>query len=68
MRDSAVIKKAMAAKDGDKFRRLFVDGDTSDYNCDDSAADMALCSLLRFWCGDDPVQIDGLFRESELYR
>jgi hypothetical protein len=68
MPDRAIIQKAIAAKNGDKFKRLFVDGDTSEYAGDDSAADMALCDMLRYWCGEDPVQIDGLFRESDLYR
>ena len=63
-----IIRKAVAAKDGDKFSRLFFDGDTSEYGGDDSSADMALCSILSFWCGDDAVQIDGVFRESKLYR
>lgn len=63
-----IIQKAIAAKDGDKFKRLFFDGDTSEYGGDDSSADMALCNILRFWCGDEPAQIDGLFRQSQLYR
>jgi putative DNA primase/helicase len=68
LRDSDVIRKASGAKNGDKFMRLFVDGDTSDYNGDDSAADMALCGLLRFWCGGDATQIDRIFRRSALFR
>jgi primase-polymerase (primpol)-like protein len=68
MSDRAIIKKALAAADGDKFARLFYNGDTSDYGEDDSRADAALCSLLRFWVGDDPVRIDSLFRQSQLMR
>lgn len=67
LEDSDVIRKATAAKNGDKFKRLF-DGDLSDYGGDDSAADLALCDMLRFWCGDDSIQIDSIFRESQLMR
>jgi primase-polymerase (primpol)-like protein len=63
-----VIKKASEAKNGEKFKRLFFDGDISDYGGDDSSADMALCDMLAFWCGNDPIQIDSVFRESQLMR
>jgi putative DNA primase/helicase len=64
-RDSDVIKKATAASD--KFRRLFYDGDTSDYSSQ-SEADLALCGLLRRSCGGDRTQTDRIFRRSALYR
>jgi len=66
--DGDVIKKASLAKNGGKFRRLFFDGDKSDYTDDDSRADLALCGLLRFWCRDDRSQIDRIFRRSALFR
>lgn len=68
MSDGEIIKKAIAAKNGDKFARLFYDGDVSDYGGDDSSADLALCDRLAFWCANDPGQIDSLFRQSQLMR
>ncbi len=65
--DSALIDKAMGAKNGQLFRALW-NGDTSAHNGDDSAADLALCSLLMFWTGNDPARTDRLFRRSGLYR
>jgi len=35
---------------------------------DDSAADLALCSMLAFWTNNDELRIDSLFRQSGLYR
>ena len=64
--DDELLDKAFAAKNGDKLKALF-DGDTSGHNDDDSAADLALCSMLAFWA-DDEAQIDRLFRRSGLMR
>lgn len=33
-----------------------------------SEADLALCTILAFWCNYDPDQIDRIFRTSDLYR
>jgi putative DNA primase/helicase len=61
----------MRAANGEKFSRLW-SGDTSAYatanNDGHSEADLALCSLLAFWCGPDEVRIDRLFRQSGLCR
>lgn len=65
--DDEIIERAHRAKNGDKFARLW-DGDTTDYGGDDSRADLALCSLLAFWCGPDADRIDRLFRRSGLMR
>lgn len=65
--DERLIKKALAAKNGDKFKRLFEDGDTSDYKGDDSASDLALCMRLAFWT-QVAAQIDRIFRRSKLMR
>jgi len=64
--DAELIEKARQATNGDKFARLWA-GDTSDYGGDDSAADLALCDLLRFWTGDRS-RTDRLFRQSGLMR
>jgi putative DNA primase/helicase len=69
--DAELVNRAMSAANGEKFSRLWA-GDTSWYatasNEGRSEADLALCSLLAFWCGPDEERIDRLFRESGLYR
>lgn len=67
MSDPALIEKAMSAANAGKFRRLW-NGNTGDYDGDDSAADMALCCMLVFWTQRDPARIDRMFRESGLMR
>ena len=52
---------------GHKIRRLY-DGDISDYNGDDSSADLALCDHLAYYTNNDESRIDRMFRESRLYR
>ena len=64
--DAAIIEKASAASNGDKFSRLF-DGDTAGYP-GPSEADAALCAILAFWCGRYVSRIDALFRKSKLMR
>lgn len=65
--DATLLAKARAAKNGAKFDRLW-SGDTSDYDGDDSAADLALCNLLAFWTDGNADRIDRLFRQSGLMR
>lgn len=65
--DDALIAKACSATHGDRFRRLF-DGDVSGHGDDRSAADMALCNQLAFWCGKDKARMDRIFRRSALFR
>jgi hypothetical protein len=60
--DDKLLERALAARNGDKLRRLF-DGDTSLYDGDESRADAALVGALAFWSGD-PVQVDRIFRRS----
>lgn len=57
---SSIIKNLRKQKNGSKFKKLFDDGDISDYGGDDSAADCALCSLIAFRTGDDPELIDAI--------
>jgi putative DNA primase/helicase len=64
--DEEVIAKASAAKNGEKFRRLW-DGDITGYNSQ-SEADAALVATLAFWCSGDKAQMDRLFRQSGLMR
>lgn len=70
--DKVLIEKAITAKNGDKFRKLW-EGDISDYHHengtpDQSRADLALCSYLAFWTQRDEGRISRLFRQSGLYR
>lgn len=64
--DNAVIDKAVNARDGAKFQRLY-SGDFSDFKSR-SEADLSLCSTLAFWCNRDEAQIDRIFRSSALMR
>jgi hypothetical protein len=64
--DDELIQKAKRAKNGEQFSRLWA-GDITGYPSQ-SEADLALCSSLAFWCGNEPERIDGLFRQSGLYR
>jgi primase-polymerase (primpol)-like protein len=64
--DSELIRRASAAKNGEKFQRLW-QGKTTGY-ASQSEADMALCCLLAFWTGGDTKRMDSLFRQSGLMR
>lgn len=64
--DTDVIEKSSRAKNGEKFKALW-SGDIS-LCASHSEADLALCSILAFYCGKDVEQIDRLFRQSSLYR
>ncbi len=62
-----IICKLRKQKNGEKFCKLFDEGDFSDYGSQ-SEADLALCSMIAFRVGDDPDAIDQIFRQSALYR
>lgn len=64
--DKSVIEKASASATGSKFKALW-EGDISSYPSQ-SEADLALCSILAFWCGKDIKQMDRLFQQSSLMR
>ena len=64
--DEDLIKKAMQAKNGDKFTLLWK-GDSCEHPSQ-SEADLSLCSMLAFWTGKDAARIDTLFRQSGLMR
>ena len=63
--DNEVLEKAMVSKNSAKFGALW-NGDFLGKS--HSEADLALCSMLAFWCGGDTAQMDRLFRQSALYR
>lgn len=56
------------SRQAEKFQKLYLYGDISEYNEDDSSADMALCCILAYYCGEDFELIDTIFRQSKLYR
>ncbi len=64
--EEQVIEKAIRAKNGAKFLRLWT-GDLSGY-ASASEADSALCCLLAFWTRKNAQMIDSLFRRSPLMR
>jgi len=63
--DAKLREKMFAAKNGAKIRALY-DGDTSEYNDDESSADAALCAHLAFWAGKDVARIESLWLASPL--
>lgn len=65
--DDAVIAHASKSESGDKFQALYNGDWSSGYNSQ-SDADMALVSMLAFWCGNVEEQIDRIFRTSGLMR
>ncbi len=62
--DAELIEKAMHAENGGKFKQLW-DGDWSGYPSQ-SEADLALLSMLLFWCGGDEERAARLFSQSAL--
>ena len=63
--DVSLLEKMFSAKNGDKVKALY-NGDISEYNNDDSSADLALCSHLAFWTGCNAEQIERLWISSPL--
>lgn len=66
--DEELIDIAINSKNGETFYRYYHEGDISMNNNDQSAADMAFCNLLAFWCNFDESQMDRIFRNSALMR
>jgi primase-polymerase (primpol)-like protein len=65
--DQDLLDRMFNSKNGAAIRALW-NGDTSAYDGDDSAADMALCNHLAFWTRCDKDRMDRLFRGSGLFR
>ncbi|MEW6365191.1 MAG: hypothetical protein AB1714_11220 [Acidobacteriota bacterium] len=64
--DDEVIERASRAANGAKFSTLWR-GDTAGYPSQ-SEADLALCSILAWWCSGDSARVDRIFRRSRLMR
>lgn len=62
-----IIEALRWDKNGPKFVRLFDEGDITGYSSR-SEADAALCAIIAFRAGPNPVLIDAIFRRSTLYR
>jgi hypothetical protein len=62
--DQEILARAMRAKNGEHFARLWT-GQTAEYHSE-SEADLALCRLLAFWAGPDAKRIENLFSQSAL--
>lgn len=65
--DAELVRRMRASRNGAAIGAL-LDGDLSAYGGDHSAADMALCSSLAFWCAGDADRMDRIFRSSGLMR
>ena len=65
--DFDIICNLRKQKNGEKFKKLYDDGDFSDYGSQ-SEADCALCAIIAFRTGPDHDAIDSIFRGSALYR
>jgi hypothetical protein len=62
-----VLEKAMTARNGERFSKLWRGEWQGDYPSQ-SEADLALAGCLAFWCGPNPEAINSMFRRSGLYR
>ena len=67
MGDDELVERMLASRSGNDIRALLA-GDCSAQGGDHSAADMALCSHLAFWCAGDAARMDRIFRHSGLMR
>ena len=65
--DEQVMQHALKSESGEKFKALY-NGQWEELYDSQSDADMALVSMLAFWCGNVEEQIDRIFRESGLMR
>lgn len=65
--DEILLDKILRSKQGGKFQKLYCGKWQGAYESH-SEADLALCSVLAFWCKKDPAQMDRIFCQSKLYR
>ncbi len=67
MSDEALVDRMLASARGAEIGSL-MGGDLAAHGGDHSAADMALCNHLAFWCAGDEARMDRIFRSSGLMR
>lgn len=65
--DFDIVEKAIASKNGYKFKALY-SGDWKGNYQSQSEADLAFCQMLAFWCAGDSYKMDSIFRQSGLMR
>lgn len=65
--DGELLDRMFAAANGPRVTALWR-GEVTAHGEDDSAADLALVSHLRFWTGGDRPRVEALFRQSGLMR
>ena len=65
--EDELLHIAMNSRQGLAFSELYAGHWEGKYSSQ-SEADMALCSMLAFWCGKDTAMMDKLFRRSGLMR
>ncbi len=65
--DDELVRRMRACRNGAEIAAL-LDGDMTAQRGDHSAADMALCNHLAFWCAGDAARMDRIFRASGLMR
>lgn len=65
MDDREVLERAMNAKNGDTFKKLY---NGEDLRNNHSNSDMSLMNQLAFWCAHDKDQMLRIFATSGLYR
>lgn len=65
--EDELLHLAMNSRQGLAFSELYAGNWEGKYSSQ-SEADMALCSMLAFWCGRDTAMMDKLFRRSGLMR
>lgn len=61
-----IVTKIRDSKQGQLFAELYDNGDLTRYGNDDSRADMALLSILAFWCQRDIGRMEAIFNQSVL--
>lgn len=68
-KDEMILSVMFRSKNGSKMQSLYQNGNWKDWGyTSQSQADMALVGALMFFCGNDKVTVDRLFRKSDLYR
>lgn len=61
-----IVSKIRDSKQGSLFSELYDNGDLTRYSNDDSRADMALLSILAFWCKRNAGMMETIFSQSVL--
>jgi hypothetical protein len=59
--DMPILERMFSGRDGDRLMRIW-GGDASDYNGNDSSADMRLANALAFYCARDAARMERIAR------